>query len=188
MLHGAFAGFNKLGTALAGSSCHKNLCLIHSISTFMKFLSVARLKCSYGQLVFSSPSYSTASIFVTGAPVNLCWTCYDHKVSGFISQDGSAKTVLAILIPGMQLQPLVTNGTNNFGYRSVFFFLYLIQVANLMYAWVLVTLRTELVKPDQHFFVPGLSKQHSQDYFFNNAFFCFRSSLILNEFKNSWFS
>ena len=114
----------------------------------MKFLSVARLKCSYGQLVFSSPSYSTASIFVTGAPVNLCWTCYDHKVSGFISQDGSAKTVLAILIPGMQLQPLVTNGTNNFGYRSVFFFLYLIQVANLMYAWVLVTLRTELVKPD----------------------------------------
>ena len=123
----------------------------------MKFLSVARLKCSYGQLVFSSPSYSTASIFVTGAPVNLCWTCYDHKVSGFISQDGSAKTVLAILIPGMQLQPLVTNGTNNFGYRSVFFLFFFfrfgslfIQVANLMYAWDLVNLRTELVRPDQH--------------------------------------
>lgn len=55
--------------------------------------------------------------YTTCAPVNLCWTCYDHKVSGFISQDGSAKTVLAILIPGMQLQPLATNGTTNFGYR-----------------------------------------------------------------------
>ena len=134
---GPLQGLTSLVRLLRRVLVIKTCVLFTFISTFMKFLSVARLKCSYGQLVFSSPSYSTASIFVTGAPVNLCWTCYDHKVSGFISQDGSAKTVLAILIPGMQLQPLVTNGTNNFAYRSVFFFLYLIHVANLMNAWVL---------------------------------------------------
>ena len=57
------------------------------------------------------------SSYVSGAPVNLCWTCYDHKVVANLGTDPTQKLALSIVIPGMRLQPLATNGTANFGYR-----------------------------------------------------------------------
>ncbi len=53
----------------------------------------------------------------TGAPENLCWTCYDQQIiTANLTADKVDTYALAILIPGMKLQPLVTNGTTNFGY------------------------------------------------------------------------
>jgi hypothetical protein len=41
-------------------------------------------------------------------------------VDAILAKDYPSKAMLNILIPGMQLQPLVNNGTTKFGYRLNF--------------------------------------------------------------------
>jgi hypothetical protein len=52
-----------------------------------------------------------------GAPIRLCWTCYDQQVGAELSLEQPPELGLGILIPGMQLQPVAANATAKFGYR-----------------------------------------------------------------------
>lgn len=89
------------------------------------------------------------------APENLCWTCYDQQIiTANLTADKVGTYALAILIPGMKLQPLITNGTTNFGYvwdcdpiwsSSLWFSLLLSLFLIAILAWaieMLVTLHT----------------------------------------------
>lgn len=90
------------------------------------------------------------------APVNLCWTCNDQYITTKLNQTAVPvpSMVPSILIPGMRLQPLSTNGTKNFGYRwdcdpiwssALWFSLLLSLFLIVILAWgidMLVTLQT----------------------------------------------
>lgn len=53
--------------------------------------------------------------YTSCAPVNLCWRCSDQQLFGNTTVKGS-KLVSGLTMPGIVLQPLIANGTQQFGY------------------------------------------------------------------------